>query len=353
MSSGDYDYLNARVRGMASQMLTVETYEQVLAAEGENLLVDVLLGSPYAPELREALTVHQGKAAVESALRRNLHATLAKVLSMAPSRPRELLSIQLNLWDAANVVTLVRGKVKGAQPEDIMSGITPVGEYSEPQLAELAATPDVESLADELTTWGYRFSFEVRRAILASGDRNDLPALESAVSAVYFDWACRQLPAGDPNAAIVRKMIEMQLDLANLRVALHTVRHRMHGEEIDDRFAPIPGGLLGPRLLNEIAGCATLVDAFEVLADTYFAPGVDKGILAFGRAQSLGVMERFLEVVVIAEGCRLFRRDPLSVAVPLGFLWRKYNEFVNLRILVRGKAYKVPANAIRKEMLIA
>ncbi len=89
MIPGDYDYLNARVRGMASQMVTRETFDHLLAAEGENLLVDVLLGSPYAPQLREALTVAKGMAAVESALRRNLHDTYAKVMSMAPPRPRE------------------------------------------------------------------------------------------------------------------------------------------------------------------------------------------------------------------------------------------------------------------------
>ncbi len=352
MIAGEYDYLNARVRGMASQMVTAETYEQVLAAEGEKLLVDVLLGSPYAPQLREALTVAKGVAAVESALRRNLFDTYSKVLAMAPERPRALLTLQLNLWDAANLITLVRGRVKAALPEDTMAAMTAVGEFSEAQLLELASAPDVPALADELTTWGYRFAFEVRRALLESPDVGDLPALESAVTGVYFAWARSQASGGDPNSAIVLRMLDMQIDLANVRSALDRVRHLARGEEIGG-FAPIPGGTLGLGLLNEIARSANLVDAFEVLADTYFAPGIDKGILAFGRAQSLGVMERFLEIVVIDHGCRLFRRDPLSVAVPLGYLWRKHSEFLNLRILLRGKAYRMPANTMRKEMLIA
>jgi vacuolar-type H+-ATPase subunit C/Vma6 len=64
-------------------------------------------------------------------------------------------------------------------------------------------------------------------------------------------------------------------------------------------------------------------------------------------------MERFLETVVIGAGCRLFRGDPLSVCVPLGFIWRKYSEFLNLRILIRGTSYRMPANAIREELAIA
>jgi vacuolar-type H+-ATPase subunit C/Vma6 len=63
-------------------------------------------------------------------------------------------------------------------------------------------------------------------------------------------------------------------------------------------------------------------------------------------------MERFLESVVIEHGCRLFRLDVLSAAVPLGFLWRKYSELVNLRLLARGIRYGMPANAIREGMIL-
>jgi len=76
------------------------------------------------------------------------------------------------------------------------------------------------------------------------------------------------------------------------------------------------------------------------------------GILAYGESRSLGVMERYLEEQVILAGCRLYRQEMLSIAVPLGYLWRKYNETVNLRALCRGRSAHMPANAIRKELLL-
>ena len=92
--------------------------------------------------------------------------------------------------------------------------------------------------------------------------------------------------------------------------------------------------------------------AFEILASTYFAPAIDKGILMFGGRHRLGDMERFLEMVVIETGCRMFRSDPLGVGVLIGYVWRKLNEFLNLRILLRGKLYERSAVAIREELLI-
>ena len=62
-------------------------------------------------------------------------------------------------------------------------------------------------------------------------------------------------------------------------------------------------------------------------------------------------MERFLESVWIERACRLFRQDLLGMAVPLGFVWRKYSELVNLRLLARGALFRMPASAVRLELV--
>jgi ATP synthase A1 C subunit len=347
----DYDYLNARVRAMGAEILPAELYEELLAAEDQEQLAELLLDTAYRPQLSESLAARHDLEAIESGLGRNLLATLFKLRSIAPSKPRRLLAVQLNQWDAANILTVLRGKVTGAGQKDILEGMLAVGEFSEPRLAELAAQPDLQAVAAALATWDYPFAFELRRLLMDRRQSRDLVALESAVNRLYFQWALSQLRAKDPNEAVVRRMVQMQIDLANVKEALDAVRHRTHEESLED-FEPLACGLLGPRVIEAISGADSMIEAFEALEGTYFAPGIEKGILAYGEAGSLGVMERFLEVVVIEAGCRLFRIDPLGVGVPMGFLWRKYNEFLNLRILIRGKSYRMPVNAIRAELAL-
>jgi vacuolar-type H+-ATPase subunit C/Vma6 len=349
---GDYDYLNARIRGMSTNLLSREFYEQVLSTEGPEVLADALLDTVYGPALQEALAVSEGHRAVESALRRNLYETFRTVRSLAPERPRQLLNVQFNQWDAANLLAVVRGKVNRVDRQYIMNGVLPAGEFSEAQLAELAGEPDVVSVANALTTWGYRFAFEVRRALLENLTEGDLVGMERAVNGVYFRWGLREVRQQDANSALARGMLQMQIDLANVRSALDHVRHRDKGEKMEE-FQCIPGGKLSMSSLERIASEGGTLEAFETLAETYFARAIERGILTFGEARRLGVMERFLEQVVVEAGCALFRRDPLSLAVPLGFVWRKYNEFLNLRILLRGKVYRMPANAVRGELLYA
>jgi ATP synthase A1 C subunit len=347
---GDYDYLNARVRAMSTALLGREFYERALASQDEEALVEALLESPYGPQLREAMDVLGGREAVDSALKRNLQATFGGVRWMAPPRPQQLLNVQFNQWDAANVLAILRGKVNEVDPRDIVRGLVPTGEFTEVQLAELADEDDVLSVANALTTWGYPFAFQLRRVIHEQMETLDLVSLESAVNRLYFRWGLEQLREEDGNTRMARHMLQLQIDLANVRSALDHVRHREKGEEMES-FQLVPGGTIRREVLEEVAAAQGTLEAFEMLAETHFAPAIERGILAFGGARRLGVMERFLEQEVIEAGCRLFRKDPLSLAVPLGYVWRKYNEFINLRILVRGKAYRMPVNAIREELL--
>ena len=350
----EYDYLNARVRGMSTTLLTRDFYEQALVATADNVLVDTLLASPYGAELQEALAAQgaqSGAMAVETAITRNARQAFARLLSICAPGPRRLIAIQLNRWDVANILALLRGRLSGAEPAEVIASILPIGELDEVQLGELAAETDVRNLADALTTWKHAFAFPLRRAIRECPRQDDPVALETALYEAYFSWAFSELVAEDVRNAPLREMLRRQVDLVNVLAALERVRDRERGATREG-IRPIPRGRLSEKTLREVADSDSLEAGFETLEGTYFSPGIEKGILAYGQGRSLAVMERFLEATIVEHGCRLFRRDMLSLAVPLGFVWRKYSELVNLRMLARGAAYRMPANAIREGMVI-
>jgi V/A-type H+/Na+-transporting ATPase subunit C len=349
----DYDYLNARVRGMSTDLLSRDFYEQVLAAWTESMLLDALLGSSYAPDLQEARGRHASapvSQAIEAAVRSNAASVFARLMSAAPPEPRRLLAILLNRWDVANVISLLRARLAGAGPPEALAAVLPLGELGEAQLGELAAENDVESLADALTTWKQPIGYEMRRAIRECAVPHHPRALERALHRAYFTWALAQLRQDEPAQALVRDCVCRQIDIVNVITILTMIRGRPEGG--DERPEVIERGLLDEKFLLELRACDSMEAAFEALAATYFAPGVEKGILTYGQSQSLGVMERFLEAVTIERACRLFRQDLLGMAVPLGFIWRKYSECVNLRLLARGALFKMPANMVRLELVI-
>jgi vacuolar-type H+-ATPase subunit C/Vma6 len=142
----------------------------------------------------------------------------------------------------------------------------------------------------------------------------------------------------------------MQVDMTNVNAALKQVAYHARGTSMED-LPLVPGGKLRVSTLTEVTGAQNIESALEVLGGTYFAPAVERGILIFGQSNRFSVLERFLDMIVIEKGVRMFRADPLSISVPLGFIWRKINEYYNLRMLLRGRRYQLPPNAIREELI--
>lgn len=348
----DYDYLNARVRGMSTELLDAEFYDDLVACDGVHGVTDALLDTAYGAELREALARNRELAAAERALRENVASSFARLRALAPAEPRRLLNVQFSRWDVANVRAVVRGKATGVDEEDILSAVLPVGELDRGRLAALASASDVSASLELLTVWNYSFGPAVVRAAKQKSEAFRLTAFERAVDAAYFKWALAQLSQDDDNQAVVLDMLRRQVDLANATNALRVVRQREMGRDVQP-VEPIPGGRISSSTVESMMRAESLEGSLEILETTYFAPGIEKGILAFGERRKLGLMERFLENVVMEEGCSLFRTDPLKVGVPLGYVWRKYSEFVNLRILLRGKAHGIPPNMIREELVFA
>jgi len=130
-------YMNARVRSMSAELLGREFYERVLAVEGEELSSRRSWDLP-TPLSSARRSRERGNRALESALRRNIFAVYSKLRAFAPERPRRLLNVQFNQWDARTCSRSWRGKAVDAEPEEIMEGVFPVGEFDEAQLSELA-----------------------------------------------------------------------------------------------------------------------------------------------------------------------------------------------------------------------
>jgi V/A-type H+-transporting ATPase subunit C len=361
----DYDYLNARIKGMHSNLLRREFYEQILANQGIAPLVDALLSSTYSRHIRLALERDKSVSGIEWGLRRNLFETFEKIRALAAPKPRLLLDIQFRRWDIQNIITIIRGKAAGLLPEEILTGVFPAGELGDVELEELAAEDNVRTVIDTLTAWDFPFAFQLRKVVrkhaggphFANRSQNGNPSqldsasLESEFMRIFFAWVMDNLDVEDENHLLLKSHIRNQIDLVNVKNVLWAVSQSQTGRR-SEHIVPIRGGRVTARMLSAIEKSSSLEMGFEILADTYFRRAIDRGILAFGESRRLAVMERALDIEVVETGCKMFRADPLGIGVPMGYVWRKYNEFMNLRILLRDNSFGKPEPAIREELFV-
>jgi V/A-type H+-transporting ATPase subunit C len=347
----DYDYLNARIKGMHSNLLRREFYEQILANQGIAPLVDALLSSPYSRHIRLALERDRSVSGIEWGLRRNLFETFEKVRALAAPKPRLLLDIQFRRWDIQNIITIIRGKAAGLLPEEILTGVFPAGELGDVELEELAAEDNVRTVIDTLMAWDFPFAFQLRKVIRKHASQLDFASLESEFMRIFFAWVMDNLEVEDENHLLLRSHIRNQIDLVNVKNVLWALSQSQASRR-SEHIVPIRGGRVTARMLSAIEKSSSLEMGFEILADTYFRRAIDRGILAFGESRRLAVMERSLDIEIVETGCKMFRADPLGIGVPMGYVWRKYNEFMNLRILLRDNSFGKPEPAIREELFL-
>ncbi len=58
-----------------------------------------------------------------------------------------------------------------------------------------------------------------------------------------------------------------------------------------------------------------------------------------------------MEEISLEKGIEMYQKGPLCMGVIAGYIWAKFNEVVNLRIIVRGKAIGMLERRIREELL--
>jgi len=363
----DYDYLNARVRAMASRLLPRGLIEQIVSAEGEEIFVDLLMDSDYADSLSEALASSRERGAAETALKLNLFGRLQKLRTIAPEGPRRLIEAQLGLWDLNNAIAIARGIRRRAPAAEIARATVPAGTIHPTRLALLAEETDERAMYDTLSTWGAAIAAAFGEALGRAEGAAHPSDLERELLAGYFARTLDDLDPDDPDEGLLVGQLRLQIDLANVVAALKCADARSRGAAAASASgasasaaapaaplpAPIPGGGFSSRALERIALARDLLGALEHLDGTAFGAPVQRGLLYFVQSGRLGSIERFLEGVVLEAGAALSRRDRLSAGVPLGYVWRKIGEFLNLRAILRGKRYGMPAAAIRETLVLA
>ncbi|MFH1288740.1 MAG: V-type ATPase subunit [bacterium] len=115
----------------------------------------------------------------------------------------------------------------------------------------------------------------------------------------------------------------------------------------------VPGG-------NEISEerfvkmCLTMdvENVLKELGSTSFGVILKSVLQRFLEHNSISVLERKIEEMVIKRGASVYNKNSLSVGIPIGYIWRKYNEVVNLRIIMRCKKVGMPESKIREELVL-
>jgi V/A-type H+-transporting ATPase subunit C len=239
---------------------------------------------------------------------------------------------------------VVRGIKANWSAGEIEKSLLPAGRLDDVKLKELCSRRDLEEVADTLITWGHPMGEPLKKAVGLFGKDTEATAIELELYRAFYRQSLARLKGLGHSTGLMRDLMKREIDLLNLKAA----RLLKNKKDLDSASASgyyIPGGRLFTA--KSFAGLFDRREGPKVLRSLKSTPYYSW--LAGDRSNPEKTAE--LEQQHYNDLAGLYRRDPLGIDVVLGFLWQKYFEVVNLRMVGRGKFYGIPAEHIRNELI--
>ena len=343
-------YFNARIRGMKSRLLSRAQLEELLDLQDAQATIHVLTDSPYAEHLAEALSHLEGADAVEEAVSRNLVVTFRKLLDMSGAF-HDLAAVFLARWDLMAVKSLLRVRHRGLDATTGMQALIPGPGLSVALLRELAQRDSMEALLAGLVGWNPDVASVLAKALPAYHESRDLSVLEDVLDRHYFVGHVQAFDErDDDDAAFLRQYLRMEIDRINLR-AIFQMRSQLTLEHRTTHRL-LPEGTLSRGFLQQLLDAGSDEDAIALMMHTPYRE-IEEALFQYTQRHMFAPLERLLELAMLTKLKRGAVTEVLSIAVLMNYAWLKYNEVVNLRLIVRGQARHLPSGRVREEVLFA
>jgi V/A-type H+-transporting ATPase subunit C len=347
----DYGYCNARVRGMRSRLLSQAFFDQLIEARDMKAIIQMLANTEYGPDLEQTLLHGQTFSQVDEALKNNMVRMIRKVLGFVNGEADLLVTTLLGRWDLFNIKTIIRGKHMHLTEEEISDSLIAAGQLRPVELRALTQAEDVRAVVDILSTWGLPYGVPLRDAMPRYVATGELSVLELALDRYYTGWAWERLKGYRQNYKLARDVLGVQTDATNLLSVFRLLKADVEGVEVSSFF--LPGGLvINERMFIELAGMSDIDEVLDRLRPTPYGKALGEASMAFLESNSVATLERVLEDYVMRKAIGSWHGDPLGAGVIISYLWAKENEVTNLRIIVKGNSVGMPADRMRRELIV-
>ncbi len=344
------EYVNARVHGMASRLLDHHEMERLIAQTSVDGIISELEKTPYSQDIAEARVLFSGIGCVEHALRKNLARTYRKIFNLVQGeKGSRYITIFLKKWDIQNIKTIIRGKNIQAPAEEIAGCLVPAGTLDETTLLELLKQPDVRGVVDLMATWQIEYSVPLTQHLGDFQEHHNLDSLEYALDEYYFSSSLDRITGNSEDDRVIRDLLQTEIDATNLKNILIMTRDSVFPEAASDVI--ISGGkVFSQSFLLEMLQTKDVSKAIHMLEPTSyrFLLGVPPGEYQAGRISGV---EKALERFLIKKTVQVFRGDPFSFTVVIGYLRAKLNEIINIRVIARSREAGLPDNVMEAEMI--
>lgn len=354
-----YGYQNARIRGMKSDLFNKGFYEKLLEAKDTTEIINILGKTHYRKDIEEGLLKFPGSTGIEEGLKLNIIKDYQKIIRFLKgnSQAERLVRLVLSRWDVYNLKTVFRGIHSDCTKEEISEQLIPVGQLDQVHLYTLLQQDDVKACIDILFQWGFKVARPLNRVYKKYTETKRLSLLELAIDKYHYSYMIENIKKpliGRFNENLVMDLTEKEIDLVNIMTLLRLVSENIRSERINFHDFFISGGKDKDVTVDKLVQLTEeneIEDVIEKLSSSSYSPILQEGLKKYHFTGSISAIERRIEDYTTKQLVNLFKKDPLSISVIIAYIWAKYNETVNLRIIIKGKEMEISEAQIREALV--
>ena len=350
-----YEYGNTRLRAKKAALLTEADLDRLLGRDVDGVL-SALDDGPYRQDVLASRPRFAGLTALHHALSANLARTLRAVRGFYAGEAGELVELLLRRFDAPNLVTLLRAQARRLPVDEALELVVPVGTFDPAACREVAVQADLRAAVDLMVAWrlpSHDVALAVSGALAAYERTGDLAGLEDAAVRACASAIDLRLQGIPEDAWPLERVLRTEADRANVLLALRLREARVEGQPPAQDEPFVPGGTVRGPALGEGVAAETREKAVEALAASCLADSWTEALESWAARGDLVAFQRELEAAATLDAIGLFHGgDPLSVAVPVAFVFAKENEVRNLRLVATGASERIPPGLIRREWVM-
>ncbi|MCI4369467.1 MAG: V-type ATPase subunit [Thermoplasmata archaeon] len=356
MSGSPYASSLGRLKVQFPSFLTRDALLALAAAPEVGEVTKLLEPTIYGNDIIQNASLYQGAPLLEVAVNRTLVRRNRLSLESTPFAGKAVVSAYLRRWDIENIELILSAKAQGrpvteAEAFLVSSREIPAGIFAGTMTLDdfrmLLQQPTLEAIANALVRFGYG---SVLLPLLEVYERShDIFPLLTALDREYYRNLSESSRFFQGDEWTVRNVIQSEIDVRNVLLLLKGKDGALAAEEIAARF--VEGGTISKASGLDLYSARTLAELITNLEPKF--PSLPEGNPGYAENRSLTGYEVALSSERAVRELKRLRTYPLSLSVIFTYLIHSELERIDLRRVIYGKLYGVPAEKIQSQLVIA
>ena len=331
------DYLNARIRGNAGDLLPEESVMALLGSTTMESWSATLRDTPYSaylgPVVGDLDSRFFFRAVDHSIAQRTGH-----LGHLASGRPGQALSICLSDWDLSNLLSIVSGIYNNCKPLQIVQATVAGGLLETDQLETMAHSRTLQQAGDMLRLWRFPRHDLVRTVLLKNRD-SSLPQIRLELSQRWFEALFQD--ARRSGYRTLASLISDRIDQINIMTAL---MWRVLPSDRDPVEFYLRGGSgVDLPTFSKVLKAPNIQEAVSALKPGKVRDLLMDAAVGLNGEERISALDQAMEKDLFQRYSRPLARDPLGIELMISFLLRLRREGIRLKLSLTRLIYDIPS----------